>query len=119
MMARRHSSPVLRRITAALADMCIRFEKRLSNLSATKETGYLHLPAVACDAAAGNWSQPGPVGALPEAEDGDEDAGEKQQWRRRAKVDLGLELEPVGPTWPGPTKFSSRKLLCRREDGGA
>ena len=34
MVARRHWSPSLRRIIAMLADMCVRFEKRLSTVSA-------------------------------------------------------------------------------------
>jgi len=123
MIARRHGSPALRRITAALADMCIRFEKRLSAVSAMKETGddaatgYLHRPAAALDATMGQWRRPGPVGLFPEAEEWDGDAGEKQR-RRQAGADLGPEPEPIGPEWPGPTKFSGRKLLCRRGRDG-
>jgi len=81
MMASRHESPALRRITAALADMCTRLEKRLSAVSATKETGvdaatgYLHPPDPACDAIVGNLRWPGPGRAIAEAEEGSEELG--------------------------------------------
>ncbi len=107
MVARRDRSPALHRITSALADMCVRFQKRLSAISATKETGYLHWPEAACDIMEGNLtvSVPDSVGALPEAEEGDKEAG-KMKRRRRARADLGPEPEPVGPAWPGPIKYS-------------
>jgi hypothetical protein len=132
-MARRGGSPALRRLTAALADMCVRFQKRLASLATplppeaaaagpTAETGIDttvglggagRQSAAASERTAGAERQPGAGDTPSTAEDGDDKGADERQRRRRARAKLD---DSAGSDGSDPTKFDGRN--CRQRRGG-